>query len=219
MAYEDRPPALTKAGRGVFRRRAFGERAQVGDRLGLTHPVLAQARQSHVIAEHLSDLVMRIGLDGTIRYASLSARRVLGWEPDDLVGRQIAEFWHPDDPPGVVAPVVADPHEVVTSMRRFRRSDGSYAWCESLSQLVPCGIDGSIEVLTSNRDVSERVNAASRLAQSERRWRTAFDAAPVGMAEIGMDGRFWRVNPAMCDLVGYPAEELLRMSTDRKSVV
>jgi diguanylate cyclase (GGDEF)-like protein/PAS domain S-box-containing protein len=207
------PQALTKPGRGRLRRLALGERAVGSQPLGMTHPVLASARQSYLIAQHLTDLVMRIGLDGTIHYASPSARRVLGWEPTDLEGHQISEFWHPEDQPGVVAPVVADAGEVVTSMRRIRRADGSYAWCESLAQLVPCGANGSIEVLTSNRDITERVQAAARLAQSERRWLVAFDAAPVGMAEVGLDGRFWRVNPALCDLLGFTGEELLAMTT------
>ena len=38
--------------------------------------------------------------------------------------------------------------------------------------------------------------------------RVAFDAAPIGMAIIGIDGRYQRVNPALCQLFGYTAEEL-----------
>ena len=58
-----------------------------------------------------------------------------------------------------------------------------------------------------------RVGEAQRaLAQSEARLRTAFDAAPIGMAEVGVDGRFLRVNPALCDLLGYSAHVLEQLN-------
>src|SRR4051794_27918742 len=36
-----------------------------------------------------------------------------------------------------------------------------------------------------------------------------FDAVPVALAVTGLDGRWIRVNPALCELLGYPAEQLL----------
>ena len=58
-----------------------------------------------------------------------------------------------------------------------------------------------------------RVREAQRaLAESEARLRTAFDAAPIGMAEVGVDGRFLRVNPALCRLLGYPAHVLEQLT-------
>jgi diguanylate cyclase (GGDEF)-like protein/PAS domain S-box-containing protein len=43
--------------------------------------------------------------------------------------------------------------------------------------------------------------------------RAAFDHAPVGMALVGRGGRFVEVNRSLCTLLGYPAEELLAMTT------
>ncbi len=48
---------------------------------------------------------------------------------------------------------------------------------------------------------------------SESRFRLAFDAAPVGIAEVGLDGRFLRPNPALCELLGYTEEELRNKTT------
>ena len=46
------------------------------------------------------------------------------------------------------------------------------------------------------------------LRESEARWRAAFEASAVGMALLSPAGRFTRVNPALCALVGYSAQEL-----------
>jgi diguanylate cyclase (GGDEF)-like protein/PAS domain S-box-containing protein len=44
----------------------------------------------------------------------------------------------------------------------------------------------------------------------EQQARMVFEGAPIGMALVGIDGRFLRVNPALCELVGYDADTLMR---------
>jgi PAS domain S-box-containing protein len=50
-----------------------------------------------------------------------------------------------------------------------------------------------------------------RLLESEERFKAAFEQAAVGMAYVGVDGRWLRVNQKLCDIVGYPREELLSL--------
>ena len=45
-----------------------------------------------------------------------------------------------------------------------------------------------------------------------RRFETAFAAAPIGMAMVGLDGRFLRCNQALADLTGYAEDELTAMT-------
>jgi len=46
------------------------------------------------------------------------------------------------------------------------------------------------------------------LAESERLYRSTFDAAPVGIVHVGLDGQWLRVNQRLCDLLGYSRHEL-----------
>jgi PAS domain S-box-containing protein len=56
---------------------------------------------------------------------------------------------------------------------------------------------------------AERTNA--ELRESEERFRLTIDEAPIGMALVALDGRFVRVNAALCEIVGYPRHELERL--------
>jgi PAS domain S-box-containing protein len=56
---------------------------------------------------------------------------------------------------------------------------------------------------------SEQQHLAEELLASEQRFRITFEQAPVGMAQVGLDGRWLLVNQQLCALLGYTQEELL----------
>ena len=58
------------------------------------------------------------------------------------------------------------------------------------------------------RDVTDRRSAEAALRESEERFRNAFDHAPSGMYLGGLDGRWLRVNQALCRMVGRTEEEM-----------
>ena len=60
--------------------------------------------------------------------------------------------------------------------------------------------------------VLKRIATESALRESEGRFRQTFDLAASGIAHVGLDGVFLRVNPRLCQMLGYREDELIGRS-------
>ncbi|MFP4439801.1 MAG: PAS domain S-box protein [Chloroflexaceae bacterium] len=79
-----------------------------------------------------------------------------------------------------------------------------------VSHLVPLADqEGQVfAALAVSYDITERMQAEQSLRESEDRFRSTFENAAVGIAHVGFDGTWLRVNQRLCTIVGYTAEEL-----------
>jgi len=68
---------------------------------------------------------------------------------------------------------------------------------------------GDDRILVIVRDITDRKRAEAALLDSETRFRSAFRNAPIGMALIGLDDRWIKVNPMLCDMLGCAESELM----------
>jgi PAS domain S-box-containing protein len=95
----------------------------------------------------------------------------------------------------------------------IRRADGSVTWLSvntaflrRMDQTDYYGLVSTISDITAQHD------AEARLKESEARFRRTFELAGSGMAHIGMDRRFIRVNRRLCEILGYEEHELLGLT-------
>ena len=61
------------------------------------------------------------------------------------------------------------------------------------------------------RDITKRKQFENAVRESEERFRSAFHQALMGIALLSLEGKFLAVNAYLCDMIGYPEEELLKM--------
>ena len=64
--------------------------------------------------------------------------------------------------------------------------------------------------VVSVRDVTEHKRTETELREATTRFRVAFDSAPNGIALVSVDGQLLQVNPALCDILGRSADDLLQ---------
>lgn len=61
-------------------------------------------------------------------------------------------------------------------------------------------------------EIEAREESERALLESEEKYRSIFEQAPVGIAHMNVDGRLGKVNQRFCDIVGYSAEELKHLT-------
>lgn len=169
-----------------------------------------------LLADNSSDVITRTSRRGVITWVSPSVRRLMGYSPQGLVGAPSAALIHPEDLPRAVQAFRAlfeaatDSDEMVTM--RLRRRGGAYIDVEVAMHAVRSASGVVTEIQSSVRDISARVAAENARRSAEEVFRLALEHAPIGMAVIGLDGRWITVNEAMPRITGHSAAELRRLS-------
>jgi diguanylate cyclase (GGDEF)-like protein/PAS domain S-box-containing protein len=92
------------------------------------------------------------------------------------------------------------------------RKDGSRVWVAIASSRVRGANEQLLYFVSVVQDISEAKRAAAALRESEERFRRTFELAGSGVAHIGMDRRFIRVNRRLCEMLGYSEDQLLQLT-------
>ncbi len=173
----------------------------------------SEARFQAVI-DTAPNAIVTIGRDGRIRSFNASAEQMFGYAAEEAVG----------EPLRMLMPErFREPHE--RAFRRYLetgeeriigRGPVELAGLRKNGEEFPVELslgetEGREGTLFTGviRDISGRKRTERELREAEERFRSAFDEALTGMSLNALDGRFLRVNRALCEILGYPEEKLL----------
>jgi diguanylate cyclase (GGDEF)-like protein/PAS domain S-box-containing protein len=130
------------------------------------------AAQYRLLADNATDVIVRCDFDGTRRYVSPAAKRLLGFEPEELLGTKAIDFVHPQDARAFARQVKLMERgtlEHAVSQHRYRRKDGAWVWVEvsfnRTTDPATGAADGYVAVI---RDIAKRKEAERQMAHMAR---------------------------------------------------
>ncbi|OKH22622.1 hypothetical protein NIES593_12590 [Hydrococcus rivularis NIES-593] len=94
----------------------------------------------------------------------------------------------------------------------FHPVPGGVKWLSAIVSAIAGGSESHPRFAYIAEDITERKRAEAALRESEKCFYNAFEYAAIGMALVALDGRWLKVNRALCEIVGYSQEELLATS-------
>jgi len=174
--------------------------------------------------EHGPAGMAEIARDGYFVQVNPTLCEILGYTAQQLYALTPADICHPDDAEEtrrdisklsvMAAPALSSrTFQQFSAERRYIHATGRLVWCSLSASAVFDEVGHLAFIFAHFVDITDRKETERSLVSSEQRWKSIFDLAPVGLAELSTDGRFIRVNPAVCDILGYSAEELISMTT------
>ena len=152
------------------------------------------------------DLLCIASTDGYFKLINPAFKRVLGWDPPELLKKPYVDFVHPEDKEATLreAERLAAGTPTVTFRTRFRRCDGGYR--HLLWTAYPDVGTGFIYAVA--KDITDLVRA-------QRKFQLAVESSPVALLMIDASGSIRMANRAAESLFGFAAGELIGEAVER----
>ncbi len=148
------------------------------------------------LLQQSSDFILIIDQEGFINYCSSSAKRIVGYSEQEMLGTNVFSLIHPDD--------VVEMRERVRQVRTHESGGGPVEFrmrtaseeCEPMEAVGANMMDvPSVEGLVITvRPITERKKAEKDLRESEEAYKTLFEKSPFPIALCSLDGTFVDVN-------------------------
>ncbi len=112
-----------------------------------------------LLAENATDIIARVGADGTYLYVSPSCKTLLGYKPEELIGKSAFKYSHHEDVSKLKKAFFKRRENSHPSLvYRARRKEGEYRWFEIQIRLIRDEDTKEIrEIQTASRDVTDHV--------------------------------------------------------------
>jgi two-component system, chemotaxis family, CheB/CheR fusion protein len=125
---------------------------------------------------------------------------------DSYLGRPISDFEHRLEYPELLADLELVARSATRIEREIRDRSGTWFLIRVLPYRSRSQVGGAVLSLV---DLSLLEEARQELRSSESRFRGTFENAAVGIAHVGLDGSWLRVNQRLCEICGYSPAEML----------
>lgn len=192
----------------------------VSDKAEAQRSLKESEERYRTLTETSQDMIFIFNRDTSINYVNSFAANKLSRTPEKLIGQSVRDVF--PSPLGT---------ELANKIYQVLRCKTQTTFEEKLElkyqpiwlhfSLVPLRNEAGIltAVLAVGRNITERVQAEAalkesqeKLRQSEQQLARTLATAPIGIATCDLHGEFKSVNPALCEMLGYPALSLRKMS-------
>jgi PAS domain S-box-containing protein len=154
-----------------------------------------------------SDLFCIVDKQGYFIKVNPAWKAVLGYEPEEITGKSISEFIHPEDQPATYEEVgnLGPGHTTLGFINRYLHKNGSYHFIQWRANTF----NGEGLIYAIGRDITEERSILAQLSKSEEKYRRIFENIQDVYLMAGRDGRILEVSPSVEQMFLYEREELI----------
>lgn len=152
--------------------------------------------------------------DTHVEFVNRQWVQFVGLSSEEASGKAWATVTHPDDvqPMMAIYSKAVETRQPYTFEIRQKRYDGQYRWIlwKGIPRVDSNG--GFAGMMGVGLDITDSKKASEALKESEDRFRTTFENAAVGIAHVGLNGKWLFINNRIPEILGYSRDEMKGMS-------
>jgi PAS domain S-box-containing protein len=153
-----------------------------------------------------------VGFDGRWLRVNRECCRMLGYEPEDMIGASFVDFTHPDDVAEDrrrLAGTVAGELDGQSLEKRYLHKNGSVIWTYVRTEVVRNETGKPLYLVAHLQNITERRLAQAQRRESDRRLHAIIDNSPSIVTVKGKDHRYQLVNREFQEWCGVPDDHIV----------
>ena len=166
-------------------------------------------KKFHRLVEAVSEGICKVDENFTIIYINRQMAEMLGYRPEEMLGRRVESFMFPEDLTDHTGKKADRQKGILEHYeRRLKHRDGTTLWVIVSPQPLfdeGGGFEGSLAMFT---DITQRKKMEESLRVSEEKYRTLFEHTGTGLIIVEEDTTISLANHEFEKLSGYPKEEV-----------
>ncbi len=164
----------------------------------------------HAIFEHAPTPLAIMEEDGTICLANMQFSSEMGYAKEEIEGKMTWGMFVVPEQPGISKKRRRERDTqkeaaLTPGTCKLKRRDGTIIHGVFRTRAIP----ETNKTICSRTDVIGLQQGENELEENGRHYQAAFEASPIGVAIVSLEGRWLHVNPSFCNSLGYSEEELL----------
>jgi PAS domain S-box-containing protein len=181
----------------------------------------ASEERFRTLIEQAGDALQLLDAKGRSLYTSDSLKHVIGSTADELQGKVIKRYIHPEDRRGFAAAwrkILKHQGDSQTLQYRMRHADGQWVWLEAT--MTNHLQTPNVEAVVGNlRNINVRKQFEEQLRTSERRFRFMAESMPQKIFTMRPDGAISYFNPQWEAYTGITNDKLMHDGTGWGKVI
>ncbi|HAO22403.1 MAG TPA: hypothetical protein DCQ37_19220, partial [Desulfobacteraceae bacterium] len=174
--------------------------------------IVQQARFRKMFFSHSAPMLLIEPETGNIKEVNAAASEFYGYNLYEMKGMNISQInlLSPDEIRGVIQKIKTNQQKSFEFQHRLKNGEIRIVEVRS----TPIDMGGKKIMFSIVHDITERRRTEEDLRNSEELFRQSFENANVGVCLVGTDGRLLKVNRRLCDMFGYEAQEMEKMTVN-----
>ncbi|MFX1569998.1 MAG: PAS domain S-box protein [Promethearchaeota archaeon] len=162
------------------------------------------------LINNLYEIILEVDLKGIVTYVSPQCYEIMGYLPDEIIGKNSLDYIHPEDVLKI-AEVMKEARltNKIISIPKYKlmHKDGSVIFASAIGKYI--NTNGIERFTVTIRDISTQTIIKQKLKESEEKYRNLVENAQEGVWALDENENTIFVNSRICEMLGYTKNEMI----------